>query len=334
VPLVTLSDLLDVARSPLAHELLGMPVGGGWVVTDLRETHGCIEGDALAHFACVLIAIADPSHPAASGFDVIVADEEAASEVEAAIDAHPTAATALALLLRGGERRTVVDALIAESATYSTLQAGPEHHSWRATMLETRVEPRRHPATESRVRVVRTNGELRMTLNRPDVRNAFDAATRDSLLDALACAAGDPSITSIVVDGEGPAFSGGGDLDEFGTLADPASAHLLRVARSVGLAIHQLRNRTTVQVHGPCVGAGTELPAFAGRVVARDDATFRLPEVSMGLVPGAGGTVSVPRRIGRHRTAWMAITGRRVHADTALAWGLVDEIVSGREHPA
>ncbi|MDQ6696224.1 MAG: enoyl-CoA hydratase/isomerase family protein, partial [Actinomycetota bacterium] len=54
--------------------------------------------------------------------------------------------------------------------------------------------------------------------------------------------------------------------------------------------------------------------------------TFRLPELAMGLVPGAGGTVSLPRRIGRHRTAWLALTGASIDAPTALDWGLVDTI--------
>ena len=68
----------------------------------------------------------------------------------------------------------------------------------------------------------------------------------------------------------------------------------------------------TARVHGPSVGSGVELAAFAGRVVAAPDATFALPEVAMGLVPGAGGTVSIPARIGRHRTAWLALTGERI----------------------
>ena len=63
--------------------------------------------------------------------------------------------------------------------------------------------------------------------------------------------------------------------------------------------------RVHAELHGTCLGAGIELPAFAGRVVAWPDTTFRLPEVAMGLVPGAGGTVSLPRRIGRQRTAWL-----------------------------
>ena len=69
-----------------------------------------------------------------------------------------------------------------------------------------------------------------------------------------------------------------------------------------------------------------ELPAFAGRVVAHPDASFVLPEVAMGQIPGAGGTVSLPRRIGRHRTAWLALTGQTIDATTAHSWNLVDEI--------
>ena len=85
-------------------------------------------------------------------------------------------------------------------------------------------------------------------------------------------------------------------------------------------------DRVRADLHGACVGAGIELPAYARRVVAREDAFFELPEVSMGLVPGAGGTASLPRRIGRQRTACLALSGRRLDAATALGWGLVDEL--------
>jgi enoyl-CoA hydratase/carnithine racemase len=78
------------------------------------------------------------------------------------------------------------------------------------------------------------------------------------------------------------------------------------------------------------VGAGIELAAFAGKLTAREDAFFQLPEVAMGLVPGAGGTVSIPRRIGRQRTAYLALSGLPVDAITARQWGLIDEI---REEP-
>ena len=109
-------------------------------------------------------------------------------------------------------------------------------------------------------------------------------------------------------------------------MPDPASGHLIRLSRSLGLAVHQVADRVTAHVHGACAGSGIELPAFAGTIVAAPDSRFSLPEVQLGLIPGAGGTVSLPRRIGRHRTLWLALTGRVVGADTALAWGLVDRI--------
>lgn len=213
-----------------------------------------------------------------------------------------------------------------ESATYSLLQAGPEHQAWLA------ARPPRRPLVDEPDPVImaRHGNELRLTLHRPHVRNAFNAAMREGLLDGLAVAAADPDV-QVVIDGDGPNFCSGGDLDEFGTLDDPASAHLLRVARSVGRSVHELRDRVTFVVHGACVGAGTELPAFAGRVVARPGATFRLPEVGMGLVPGAGGTVSLPRRIGRDRAGWLARSGEAIDAATALDWGLVDSIEKGSQ---
>ena len=74
------------------------------------------------------------------------------------------------------------------------------------------------------------------------------------------------------------------------------------------------------------MGAGIEMAAFAGRVVADEAAAISLPEIGIGLIPGAGGTVSLPRRIGRHRTALLALSGERISASTAVDWGLVDEI--------
>src|SRR5439155_24814131 len=101
----------------------------------------------------------------------------------------------------------------------------------------------------------------------------------------------------------------GGDLDEFGSFPDPATAHILRLRQSVGRRIEGVTDRVTAHLHGACVGSGIELPAFAGRVVAAESTRIALPELSLGLVPGAGGTVSLPRRIGRQRTARLALTG-------------------------
>jgi enoyl-CoA hydratase/carnithine racemase len=126
--------------------------------------------------------------------------------------------------------------------------------------------------------------------------------------------------------GAGPDFSSGGDLDTFGTLPDPATAHVVRTARSPARLLAHLATPVTAHVHGACVGAGIELAAFAAKVVAAPDTSCRLPEVSLGLVPGSGGTVSIPRRIGRQRTAWLGISGAMLEAERAARWGLVDEV--------
>ena len=152
---------------------------------------------------------------------------------------------------------------------------------------------------------------------------------RDALAEALAFAADHPEAPPVVLSGEGPSFSTGGDLDEFGAAADPGWAHLIRTLRSPARAVHDLGERVIVRAHGACVGAGIEVSAAAARLVAAPGASFRLPEVSMGLVPGAGGTASIPRRIGRQRACWMAITGDDIDLETALAWGLVDAVEPG-----
>ena len=174
--------------------------------------------------------------------------------------------------------------------------------------------------------VERWGNRLEITLNRPEKHNAFSAEMRDALCEALEIAVADPTLRDIALRGERPTFCSGGDLDEFGSLPDPATAHVIRSTRNPARLMAACAERVQAELHGTCLGAGIELPAFAGRVVAWPDTSFRLPEVAMGLVPGAGGTVSLPRRIGRQRTAWLALSGLPIDAETALDWGLIDEI--------
>jgi enoyl-CoA hydratase/carnithine racemase len=255
-------------------------------------------------------------------FDLVVSSEDELACVAAAVRATPIAAAALAQLLRHGDARSIEAGLVAESLAYSTLQAGPEFRAWLAT----------HPAPVPRaeagapLRARREGASLHLGLDRPAKRNAYSAALRDALVEVLQLALQDDSIERVLIDAEGPAFCAGGDLDEFGTLPDPATAHAIRTTRSAARLLAQVAERTEVHLHGACVGAGIELAAFAGRIVARTDAWFALPERAMGLLPGAGGTVSLPRRIGRQRTAWLALSGARIDATTALEWGLVDAI--------
>jgi hypothetical protein len=256
--------------------------------------------------------------------DVTVADgEDALERIEANVAEHPITAVTLALLLRGQEGLSVTEGLVAESSAYSVLQAGPEFAAWRVAH-----PPRAENDDGPRVRMDRVGDCLTVTLTRPGRLNALDAPMRDALVEALALAAADPEIARVELRGEGRAFCAGGDLDEFGTRPDPATAHVVRLERSVGRVLSTLRKPVTTYLHGACMGSGIELAAFTDTVVAAEDTQIALPEISLGLVPGAGGTVSLPRRIGRLRTAWLAFSGCTIDAATAQRWGLVDRLVS------
>jgi len=220
--------------------------------------------------------------------------------------------------------------VITESLAYSTLQAGPEFARW----LDERG-PARMPDIADPVQAQREGDTLRINFNRPQRHNAFSTDARAALLEALAVALLDPSVTGIVLSGNGPSFCSGGDLAEFGTFADPASAHLARTRHSPALALDALTARLgracRAEVHGAVMGSGLEMAAFCGWVAAHDDSVFGLPELGLGLIPGAGGTVSVTRRIGRWRTAYLVLFGHTIDAGTALAWGLVDATYAGNQ---
>ena len=283
--------------------------------------------ETLARLPCPSVALATgtaPQLPLLARFDTVVASHRELALIVATVERAPLAAMTLAQLLRHSEALDPHEGLIAESLAYSTLQSGPEFGDW----LARRGPPQPAPAAREPAVLARRDGEcLELTLNRPERHNAFSLAMRDALVEGLEIAASDPSIRELVLRGRGASFCSGGDLDEFGTLPDPATAHAARSTRNAARLLADCAERAIAFVHGACIGAGAELPAFARRVVATPDSFFQLPEVGMGLVPGSGGTVSLPRRIGRQRTARLALSGERLDAETAYAWGLVDEIV-------
>ncbi|GAV43212.1 2,3-dehydroadipyl-CoA hydratase [Streptomyces acidiscabies] len=237
------------------------------------------------------------------------------------VEAQPQAALMLRQLLR--MELPVRQALEAESLAYSTLLGSSGFRAWRESRAVRAV-----PVAEEPVLVDREGGFLRITLNHPARRNSHSAQMRDALTAAVDLAVQDLSIREVVLDANGPEFNSGGDLGEFGTVTDLATTHLIRTSAGAARRLHAVRDRLTSRIHGHCIGAGIELPAFAGRVVAAPDTRIRLPELDLGLIPGAGGTVSIPRRIGRHRTLYLVLSGRELEVGTALEWGLVDSVSS------
>jgi enoyl-CoA hydratase/carnithine racemase len=215
--------------------------------------------------------------------------------------------------------------VITESLAYSTLQSGAEFAAW----LQQRG-PASAPVLPDPVLADRNGDTVHIRFNRPSRHNAFSNDARGALLEALDVARHDPSVDEVLLTGNGPSFCSGGDLAEFGSFADPASAHIARVRHSPALTLDELTIRMGVRcaahVHGQVLGSGLEMAAFCGWVQAHRDSVLGLPELSLGLIPGAGGTVSVTRRIGRWRTAYLVLSGRTIDAATALGWGLVDAV--------
>jgi len=291
-------------------------------LVDLRACPADIRLGPLPPFP--LIGMGDASHPLARTLDAVVESPLSVEALVRQIARAPRAAALAAQLLRGLEGLAPDRALQFESLCYGLLQGSEEHARW---LTSRAALPRRQSAAAGRVVVDRWGAELSIMLDRPLARNAIDRVMRDQLVEAFSIAAADPEVRSIKLRALGAVFSVGADLDEFGTTRDPATAHLIRSRSLPALSIGSRAEILNAHVQGACIGAGLEIAAFAARLTASSQAWFQLPELSMGLIPGAGGCVSVPRRIGRQRTLLMILSGRRISARTALHWGLIDAVV-------
>jgi Enoyl-CoA hydratase/isomerase len=286
------------------------------------DRDGALPAIDAAHFDVLLTTAADAPAPWVS-----VSPERLGAHVgqlATAVRDCPVAATMLCRVLRLTEAVPFAAGLEIESLAYSALLGGAEFARWRQ-----KSSPQPIPHSEEPLVIVERDADVvTLTLNHPAAQNAMTAAMRDALHAALANVLDDPSAPSVVLQGAGKCFSTGGALGEFGTATDLAEAHVVRTLRSCAALLDRLGARASAQLHGACVGSGLEVPAAAALRTATADAWFQLPELRMGLIPGAGGTASVARAIGRHRTAWMLLSAKRIDARQALAWGLVHEIVA------
>ncbi|HEY9092514.1 enoyl-CoA hydratase/isomerase family protein [Parasphingorhabdus sp.] len=246
----------------------------------------------------------------------------------ASANANPVAATIGAQVLRLGSSLALSEAINVESLAYSTLLGGEEFKRW--LTAHKRDKGKSTPAAPALpadlVVADRDQDKITLTLNDPDTRNEMSATMRDALYEALANILDDPSKPDVTIKGAGKCFSTGGSLPEFGTAQDLAQAHVARSLHSCAIALDALGNQATVILRGACVGSGIEVAAAAHYRIATPDAWFRLPELRMGLIPGAGGTATMARAIGRHRTMWMMLSAKRIVAAQALDWGLVHAI--------
>jgi len=273
-------------------------------------------GAALAALPVVSVAVG----AGGGSWDLVLDDPGPALD---GLRANPQAAVVAAQTLRLSAGQGLSGGLLVESLAYATLQAGEEHARW----LSGRGRRARRDLDQPRIEVSDDGASVTVMLNRRRLLNLFDAAMRDQLVDVLKALAAGADDRPVVITGAGGNFCAGGDPAEFGTVSDPATAHLIRSRANAAPWMAAIAGRATALVDGACVGAGVELAAFCATVTATERARFRLPELSMGLVPGAGGTVSIPARIGRQRTLAWLLTNAEVDALGARRWGLVDELV-------
>src|SRR3954447_4528139 len=175
------------------------------------------------------------------------------------------------------------------------------------------------------VEVTRDGAVQTITLNRPEVLNAFNRALHGSLRDALK-EAREPDVRAVVLTGAGRGFSAGQDLTEFSETGDVADALRSSYHPNV-LAIRALEKPVIAAVNGVCAGAGLSLACVCDIRIAADDAMLVPGFIGIGLVPDAGGTFFLNRLLGASRAfEWMS-SNRRLTAAEAHAWGLVSEVV-------
>ena len=247
----------------------------------------------------------------------------AIQELDEMISLHTQPALVLAHLLRQKAYQNVSQGLVLESLSYGMLQSGSQFKAW----LNQRGDIARVLDEKPVVLASRSDESLEIYLNRPERSNAYSSDMRDQLFDFLQIARFDEAVTKVKLHGLGKSFCSGGDLAEFGSVDFPPDGHIIRLHRSPALSSHSIADKLEVYLHGVCAGAGIEIPAFASRVFGNESVEIFLPEISMGLIPGAGGTVSLPRRIGPQKTAYLAMSGKTLSLSDALAWGLIDEAV-------
>jgi enoyl-CoA hydratase/carnithine racemase len=184
------------------------------------------------------------------------------------------------------------------------------------------------PEPSSDVVLVERHGAVSvLTLNRPEARNALNAALAGALRDRLREAEDDAEVHAVVLAGAGPAFCAGADLRELPAGTPEEAERRVELAMELHGTIPAMRTPVVAAVGGPAVAGGCGLAMACDLVVAAEDAWFGYPEVRRGLV-AALVMVSLERLVGRRTALDLLLTGRRVAPAEARALGMVTEVVA------
>jgi len=171
-------------------------------------------------------------------------------------------------------------------------------------------------------------GIARVTLNRPEALNAFNVRMRDELYEVLSAVRIDDEVRVVIIKGSGDkAFCAGADLKEFLTVPSAVAARRIREIRDLWRLFLQIPQPLIAVLHGYVLGSGVEIALFCDLRIASDDVVFGMPEVSLGILPAAGGTQTLPRILGLSRSLDMLLTGRRMDGPEALSCGMVTRLL-------
>jgi len=167
-----------------------------------------------------------------------------------------------------------------------------------------------------------------VTLNRPDVLNAMNMQMRNELWQSMHAVRDDPDVRAVIFKGAGDrAFSAGADISEFGTAPSYAESRRARRERDLWGFMLSMDELLVAAIQGYALGAGIELPMCCDLRIASGDARIGLPEVSLGYIPSAGGTQTLPRHLAPGIATQMILTGDPIDSAAALTHGLVQRVV-------
>lgn len=179
------------------------------------------------------------------------------------------------------------------------------------------------------VKTMLNEGVFEIELHRPGQLNALNAALLSELTEAVREARQNPAVRAVMLYGSGEGFCAGGDLKDFGI--DPANPievkEFLQKGHEAIIGLYRMEKPVIAAVHGPAVGAGCNLAFACDLIIAEEGAVFSEIFSKVGAIPDMGGLYFLPQKIGMHRAAELIFTGKKINAQTALDYGLINEVV-------
>ena len=177
------------------------------------------------------------------------------------------------------------------------------------------------------IHVEKKEGIGYITLNRPEVRNAFNQEMIDEIREALRLIDKDEEIRVLIITGAGKAFQAGADIAELSAMKPMDLLRWNEGIVRINAALEKLRQPAIAAINGAAMGGGLELAISCCLRVIVESAKIGLPEVTLGIIPGTGGTQRLPRLIGKGRAAELVLTGEPIDAQEAYRIGLVNKVV-------